>query len=62
MSEQNTDAPSSAIESVLQESRTFPPPEEFAALAHVRGMEAYEQLYAEADQDPEGFWAGVAED
>ncbi|HEV2764668.1 MAG TPA: acetate--CoA ligase, partial [Pyrinomonadaceae bacterium] len=47
---------------VLQESRTFPPPEEFAALAHVRGMEAYEQLYAEADQDPEGFWAGVAED
>ena len=62
MSEQNTDARSSAIESVLQESRTFPPPEEFAALAHVRGMEAYERLYAEAEQDPEGFWANVAED
>ena len=62
MSQQNSDAPSSAIESVLHESRTFPPPEEFAALAHVRGMEAYERLYAEADEDPEGFWAGVADD
>ena len=52
---------STNIESVLTEVRLFPPSEEFTANAHVRGMEEYERLYAEAERDPEGFWAKQAE-
>ncbi|HEX8694684.1 MAG TPA: acetate--CoA ligase [Longimicrobium sp.] len=45
------------LDSLLQEDRTFPPPPEFAARAHVSGPE----VYARADADPEGYWAGWAE-
>lgn len=30
--------------------------------AHVAGMAAYEELYRRVDQDPEGYWAGRAEE
>jgi len=51
---------SSSIESVLTENRSFPPPAEFAQRAHVQSFAAYEALYARAEADPEGFWAGIA--
>ncbi|HTH36436.1 MAG TPA: acetate--CoA ligase [Pyrinomonadaceae bacterium] len=51
-----------AIESVLHESRLFPPPADFAAAAHVGSLEAYERLYQEADADPEAFWSKRAEE
>src|SRR5215204_6923123 len=51
-----------AIESVLHESRLFPPPAEFAAAAHIGSSEDYERLYQEADADPEAFWAKRAEE
>jgi acetyl-CoA synthetase len=50
-----------AIESVLHESRLFPPHADFIARAHVKGMDEYERMYAEAEDDPEAFWAGQAE-
>jgi acetyl-CoA synthetase len=50
----------STIESVLQESRTFPPPAEFAKQANVPGLAAYKALCAEAERDYEGFWARQA--
>ena len=50
----------SSIESVLTEKRSFPPPPEFAARAHVKSWAEYEQLYRKAADDPEGFWASVA--
>jgi acetyl-CoA synthetase len=50
-----------AIESVLQESRLFPPHADFIARAHVKGMDEYERMYAEAEADPEAFWAAQAE-
>jgi len=50
------------IESILSESRIFPPPEEFAANAHVKSFEEYESLYAEAEFDLEAFWANRAEE
>src|SRR6185369_15267700 len=50
------------IESVLQEKRKFDPPSDFAAAAHVKSFAEYEKLYAAAERDPEGFWAGVATD
>ncbi len=49
------------IESVLNESRIFPPPADFAAKAHVKSFEEYEKIYAEAAENPEKFWADAAE-
>src|SRR5687768_10919498 len=49
------------IESILSETRVFPPPAEFAANAHIKSFEEYERLYAEAEANPEGFWAKQAE-
>src|SRR5215472_7480364 len=48
------------IESVLQESRKFPPPADFSSRAHVKGLAEYRQLYERAARDPEAFWAEVA--
>jgi len=49
---------SDAIESLLQEGRTFPPPAGFVAAARVRDR----SVFAEAEADPEAFWAAQAED
>jgi acetyl-CoA synthetase len=49
------------IESVLQEERIFPPPESFSERAHIKSMAELERLRAEADADPESFWARLAE-
>jgi acetyl-CoA synthetase len=46
------------IESLLAEARTFPPPASFRKDALVTGAE----IYDEADQDWEGFWARQAAD
>jgi acetyl-CoA synthetase len=52
-----------AIESILQESRVFPPPAEFAENAHISSFAEYERLYAEAEANGtsrslSGSWAG----
>ena len=46
------------IDALLQEDRSFPPPADFAAMANM----ADPDIYAKAAADPEGFWAGLAED
>jgi acetyl-CoA synthetase len=50
-----------AIESTQQETRIFPPPAEFAANAHIKSFEEYEQIYNRASENPEAFWAEAAE-
>jgi acetyl-CoA synthetase len=50
----------SSIESVLTETRSFPPPSEFSAKSRVKSLAEYEQLYRQADENPEGFWAEIA--
>jgi acetyl-CoA synthetase len=50
-----------AIESILSENRLFPPPPAFSSQAHISGMDEYERLYAEAEADPQAFWAKQAE-
>ena len=50
----------SAIESVLQERRIFPPSAQASAGAAISGMDAYRALTAEAERDYEGFWARLA--
>jgi len=44
------------IADLLREDRTFPPPPDFRA----RAIAQDESLYAEADRDPEAFWARFA--
>jgi acetyl-CoA synthetase len=51
---------SKTIESVLQETRVFPPSDAFVKQANISGMDAYLKLCAEAEQDFEGFWARLA--
>jgi acetyl-CoA synthetase len=48
------------IESVLQESRVFPPPPAFSSGAQISSMEQYRALAREAEDDPEGYWARMA--
>jgi acetyl-CoA synthetase len=50
----------SAIESVSQESRVFPPSAETIGKATISGMAAYQALCKEAEQDYSGFWARLA--
>src|SRR5579863_3000873 len=50
------------IDSTLRENRLFPPPPEFSAKAHIKSLEEYEQLYKQSIEDPEAFWAGVAQE
>jgi acetyl-CoA synthetase len=45
-----------AIEALLEERRTFPPPGEFRA----RAVIADEDVYRRAEEDFEGFWGGLA--
>ena len=51
-----TESTQAAIEALLDEQRTFPPPEEFAADAVVKD----ESVYRRAEEDPEGFWRDLA--
>ena len=48
--------PTQQFEDLLREDRTFAPPAEFRAQAVARD----ESLYAEAERDPEAFWARFA--
>ncbi|MEW6165945.1 MAG: acetate--CoA ligase [Pseudomonadota bacterium] len=52
----------SAIESVMQENRVFPPSEETVKKATISGMAAYEALCKEADQDYAGYWGRLAKE
>src|ERR671935_1754768 len=55
-------SPSTAsITSVLKETRSFAPPPEFAARAHINSRAAYDLLWQRARDDPEGFWGEQAE-
>jgi len=51
-----TDQKHTEIDDLLREERTFPPPADFRARAVVRD----ESVYADAERDPEGFWARFA--
>ncbi len=51
---------SEAIESVLNETRKFPPPSDFAAQANISSEEQYQQMWTRAKEDPAGFWGDMA--
>ncbi|MBS0266502.1 MAG: acetate--CoA ligase [Planctomycetes bacterium] len=48
------------ITSVLQETRTFPPPRDFSAAAHIKSEADYERMWNKAKDDPTAFWGELA--
>ena len=53
---------SQSIDSILKETRVFQPSPEFSQQAHIKSLEQYEQLYREAEENPEAFWGRIAEE
>jgi acetyl-CoA synthetase len=48
------------FDSVLEESRKFPPPAEFTQNAHITSLHDYENLYRKSIEDPHSFWSDIA--
>jgi hypothetical protein len=44
------------VASVMQESRVFPPPAEFARTARIGSLEEYRRLSDEVARNPDAFW------
>ena len=51
---------SGQIDSVMQESRLFPPSPEFSARARIKSLDQYQALWDRAQADPAAFWAEYA--
>ena len=49
-----------SIDNVMQESRLFPPSEEFLNGCEINSMEAYQEMYDRAAADPVKFWGDLA--
>ena len=56
------DSTAGQIDNVMQENRVFPPSAEFSAAAGIGSMEAYQELYDRAKNDPEKFWGEIAKE
>ena len=56
------DDTSGQVQTVMHETRLFPPPAEFAAKARIGSLEAYEKLWNEAAGDIETFWGSMADE
>ncbi|HMK60455.1 MAG TPA: acetate--CoA ligase [Dissulfurispiraceae bacterium] len=50
-----------SIEVMSTENRTFPPSAEFSKKAHIKSLDEYQKIYKRSLDDPEGFWAEMAE-
>ncbi len=48
------------VDTVMQETRVFPPSAEFSSQARIGSLEAYQKLWDEAAKDPEAFWGRLA--
>src|SRR5262245_33671968 len=52
---------SSGLDTVMQETRLFPPPKEFTAKARISSQAQYEAMWKEAKDDPDGFWGKLGQ-
>jgi len=50
------------MQSVLQETRRFPPAGSFSSQAHIQSMQQYSEMYRESIENPEKFWGEKAAD
>ena len=57
-----TDSNQTSIQSSLQETRRFNPPEQFQRQARVQSMDEYRQIWQRSIDDPETFWAEQADE
>lgn len=48
------------IDTVMQESRLFPPPADFAANSRIKSEAEYQEIWDRAAADPPAFWAELA--
>jgi acetyl-CoA synthetase len=51
-----------SMEPLMQENRVFNPPADFVKSAAISGMDAYNKLCAEANNDYDGFWGRLAKE
>jgi len=51
---------SGQIDTVMQESRLFPPSAEFSSQARIKSQDEYQALWDQAKADPPKFWAELA--
>ena len=49
------------VASVMTEHRSFPPSKDFSSRSRIGSKEAYQALYDQAANDPNGFWAERAQ-
>ncbi len=49
------------VDSVYAEKRVFETPKAFVEKARIKSMEEYKRLYKRSVEDPDGFWAEMAE-
>lgn len=45
-----------ALDNLLHENRTFPPPHEFSREAHIKSQEEYLKMYERSIRDSDNFW------
>src|SRR5450759_2756760 len=55
-------ADATSIESMMQELRVVDPPEWVRERAYIKTQDEYEAMYKRSVEDPEGFWAEMAEE
>ncbi|MBD3217363.1 MAG: acetate--CoA ligase [candidate division Zixibacteria bacterium] len=51
-----------SIETILEEQRHFDPPQDFSEGSHLKSTDEYEKLYKHSLENPEEFWAEMAEE
>ncbi len=51
-----------SIENLMQELRVVQPPDWVREKAYIKSMDEYEAIYKRSVEDPEGFWAEMAEE
>jgi len=56
-----TEAMEKGITSMMEERRVFYPPQELSARAYIRNLDEYRKIYQKSIDDPEGFWAQMAQ-
>ena len=45
-----------AMDSLMTETRTFPPPAAISAGAYINSPQQYQQMWEKSLNDPDGFW------
>ena len=53
---------STSIESLMKELRVVDPPDWVRERAYIKSMAEYEEMYQRSVEDPEGFWADMADE